>query len=95
MIYSVSIDLYEEVKERLLDAIDGRGYFSGHIDLTYEGWECRLVVSCFVHRREERLPEGTIHPVRDLVPVWWEFHTADREAERLNDFSFSYLRRLL
>lgn len=95
MIYSVSSALYEEVKARLIDAIDDRGYFSGHISFTYEGWECRLVVSCFVYRREELLPEGMAYPVADLVPVWWEFHTADSDAERLNDFSFSTLRTLL
>ncbi|MBO5685389.1 MAG: hypothetical protein J6R73_02230 [Alistipes sp.] len=94
MIYSVSSELYEEVKARLVDAIDDRGYFSGHIAFTHEGWECRLVVSCFVHRRERALPEGIVREVSDLVPVWWEFHTADSEAERLNDFSFSTLRTL-
>lgn len=94
MIYSVSSELYEEVKARLVDAIDDRGYFSGHIAFAHEGWECRLVVSCFVHRRERALPEGIVREVSDLVPVWWEFHTADSEAERLNDFSFSTLRTL-
>ena len=94
MIYSVSSELYEEVKARLVDAIDDRGYFSGHIAFAHEGWECRLVVSCFVYRRERSLPEGIVREVSDLVPVWWEFHTADSEAERLNDFSFSTLRTL-
>lgn len=95
MIYSVSSELYEEVKCRLLEAIADRNYFSGHVAFNFEGWECRLVVSCFVYRREERYPEGTTHPIGDLVPVWWEFHTADSDAERLNDFSFSTLRTLL
>ena len=94
MIYSVSSELYEEVKARLVDAIDDRSYFSGHIVFTHEGWECCLVVSCFVYRHEVSLPEGVGRVVSDLVPVWWEFHTADSEAERLNDFSFSTLRTL-
>jgi hypothetical protein len=38
------------------------------------------------------MPEGRTRPISDLVPVWWEFHTADCDAERLNDFSFSELR---
>lgn len=95
MIFPVSIELYEEVKSRLIEAIDDRNYFSGHVECSYEGWECRLVCSCFVYRTTELLPEGVAHPITDLVPVWWEFHTADSEAERLNDFSFSELRRLL
>lgn len=95
MIFSVSIELYEEVKSRLIEAIGDRDYFSGHIECGFEGWECRLVCSCFVHRVSCSFPEGVTRPVSDLVPVWWEFHTADSEAERLNDFSFSTLRSLL
>lgn len=95
MIFSVSAELYDEVKRRLIDAIDDRGYYSGHVEFDYEGWECRLVCSCFVYRTRERWPEGEQRPIVDLVPVWWEFHTADGEAERLNDFSFSTLRKLL
>ena len=45
-----------------------------------------------LRRRELVMPEGRVRPISDLVPVWWEFHTADSEAERLNDFSFSELR---
>lgn len=92
MIYSVSTALYEEVRRRLVEQIAGRGYFSGSVAFRYEGMECRLVVSCFVRRRHVVLPEGEADPVTDLLPVWWEFHTADEEVERLNDFSFSELR---
>ncbi len=95
MIYSVSPELYEEVKRRFIELIDDRNYFSGHLAFDFEGWECRLVCSCFVRRREEVLPEGVAHPICDLMPVWWEFHTYDSCCERLNDFSFSTLRTLL
>ncbi len=94
MIFPVSPELYEEVKVKLIEAIDDRDYFSGRIAFNFEGWECRLICSCFVHRTREVLPEGVAHPICDLVPVWWEFHTADCEVEQLNDFSFSELRRL-
>lgn len=95
MIFSVSPELYEEVKRRLVDAIDDRGYYSGRIEFDYEGWDCRLVCSCFVYRTREEWPEGVARPITDLVPVWWEFHTADSDTEHLNDFSFSTLRTLL
>lgn len=92
MIYSVSDELYEEVKRRLLEQIADRGYFSGSVAFGFGGMECRLVTSCFVRRGRLALPEGEAEPVTDLVPVWWEFHTADDTAERLNDFSFASLR---
>ncbi|MBR5850595.1 MAG: hypothetical protein IKZ12_06005 [Alistipes sp.] len=93
MNFSVSVELYEEVKQRLIEAIGERNYFSGHIEFGFAGWDCRLVCTCFVHRTRLVMPEGVAYPISDLVPVWWEFHTADSEAERLNDFSFSELRR--
>lgn len=95
MIYSVSTELYEEVARRLTERIADRGYFSGSLSFAFGGMECRLVTSCFVRRRRVEQPEGTTEPVSDLIPVWWEFHTADAEAERLNDFSFSSLRACL
>ena len=92
MNFSVSVELYEEVKQRLIETIGERDYFSGHIEFCFAGWDCRLVCTCFVRRRELMMPEGRTRPISDLVPVWWEFHTADCDAERLNDFSFSELR---
>ena len=53
------------------------------------------MASVIVYRRVERLPEGDRDVIADLVPVWWEFHTADDGGEVLNDFSFSELRAYL
>ena len=91
MFYSISSDLYDEVKQRLIEAIGDRPYFSGGLSLVWEEVECRLVVSCFVHRQTVEMPEGRGTTVCDLVPVWWEFHTWEGLDERLNDFSFETL----
>ena len=98
MICSVSNALYEETLRRLLEAIGGRSYFSGSVSFDFGAMHCRLIASCFVHRRRIDAPEGRFDAVSDLVPVWWEFHTAsadDPAAEQLNDFSFGELRALL
>lgn len=95
MIYTVSLALYLEALERLLDAIGPRGYFSGSVDFRFEGVGCRLTASVIVARRRVRLPEGERDAVADLVPVWWEFHTVAEEGELLNDFSFAALRALV
>lgn len=95
MSYSVSPELYRETAVRLADALDGGGYFSGSVRFAFGGMECRLTASVIVCRRRESLPEGDVDAVVDLVPVWWEFHTADGEGEVANDFSFSEMKAYL
>ena len=95
MIYSVSTELYLEVAARLAEAIGGGSYFSGSLSFAFGDTECRLTASVIVYRRVERPPEGDRGVIADLVPVWWEFHTAGDGGEVLNDFSFSELRACL
>ena len=95
MIYSVSTELYLEVAARLAEAIGGGSYFSGSLSFAFGDTECRLTASVIVYRRGERRPEGDGDVIADLVPVWWEFHTAGDGGEVLNDFSFSELRAYL
>lgn len=92
MIYSVSPELYLEAAARLHEAIGEGSYFSGSLAFAFGDAECRLTASVIVYRRRERLPEGDRDAIADLVPVWWEFHTAVAGEEVPNDFSFSDLR---
>jgi len=91
--YRVSSALYNELAWRLAERIGRDGYFSGSIELETAGAECRLVLSAVVYRRRETMPEGESEIISDLVPVWWEFHTATEEGEAINDFSFGELRK--
>ncbi|MBS4766257.1 hypothetical protein KG007_08550 [Alistipes sp. kh20] len=95
MMYSVSSELYLEVAARLAEAVGGESYFSGSLVFPFGDMECRLTASVIVYRRRERLPEGDRDAIADLVPVWWEFHTAGDCGEVLNDFSFAGLRAYL
>lgn len=95
MIFTISSQLYREALALLKEKIGARSYFSGSFSFDVEGLACRMVVSCFVYRRAVRMPEGAHEAIVDLVPVWWEFHTADENGELLNDFSFDELRALL
>ena len=92
MWFSVSPELYREAAVRLCDGIGCSDYFSGAIAFTYSNVDCRLTASLIVYRRTERAPEGVSHPIADLVPVWWEFHTVGPDGELLNDFSFAELK---
>ena len=87
--YSVSPELYHEAAARLSDAIDGGTYFSGSLAFRFGDTDCRLTASVIVYRGRLSLPEGGQHPVTDLVPVWWEFHTTQAGGEVL----FSELKR--
>ena len=91
--YSVSYELYHEAAARLSDAIDGGNYFSGSLAFRFGDTDCCLTASVIVYRGRVSLPEGVRHPVTDLVPVWWEFHTTQAGGEVLNDFDFSELKR--
>ncbi len=94
MFFEVPLELYDEIRARLTEAIGDENYFSGTLTFPFEGIFCRLQTSVIVYRRTERLPEGTFSVITDLVPVWWEFHTeSDDAGEMLNDFSFDELRR--
>lgn len=93
--YSVSSELYRETAERLMEAIGPAGYYSGTLSFGFGEAECRLVVSAIVYCERRLLPEGAVDLLRDLVPVWWEFHTETAGEERFNDFSFAELRRYL
>lgn len=96
MFYTVTPACYDQLCARLTDAIAASNYFSGTLSFDFEGFSCRLTASLIVCRRTERLPEGEIEPIADLVPVWWEFHTESPEGEELlNDFTFDEVRRRL
>jgi hypothetical protein len=87
------LKVIHEAAARLSDAIDGGNYFSGSLAFRFGDTDCRLTASVIVYRGRLSLPEGGQHPVTDLVPVWWEFHTTQAGGEVLNDFDFSELKR--
>lgn len=94
MFFEVPLELYDEIRTRLTEAVGDENYFSGTLAFPFGDIFCRLRTSVIVYRRTERLPEGTFPVIDDLVPVWWEFHTeSDDAGEVLNDFSFDELRR--
>lgn len=93
--YSVLPELYHEAAARLSDAIDGENYFSGSLAFRFGDMDCRLTASVIVYRGRVLLPEGEQHPITDLVPVWWEFHTVGAGGEVLNDFEFSEMKHCL
>ena len=96
MFYTVPSALYDLLLARLTDAIGDGSYFSGVLTFDFDTCSCLLRASLIVCRRTEQLPEGSFRVIDDLLPVWWEFHTASADAgELLNDFSFDEVRQRL
>uniref|UniRef100_UPI004055C51F hypothetical protein n=1 Tax=Alistipes sp. TaxID=1872444 RepID=UPI004055C51F len=92
MIYSVSKELYAQLSDRLLEAIEERSYFSGAIECEgRDGVACRLVCSCVIYRERLCMPEGEGSRICSIIPVWWEFHTTSKAGRLDNDFSFREL----
>ena len=47
------------------------------------------------HLKPKDVSVGYVGGVKDVVPVWWEFHTEAEDGEMLNDFSFNELRKII
>ena len=86
---------YEHIALVLLDQLHGEGYFSGSFEFDFGSVSCRMVLSAVVHYHANDPAVGYSGEVKDVVPVWWEFHTTTDDGEVLNDFSFNELRNLI
>ena len=94
--YTISSKVYLEVAERLSALIGSLNYYSGWFEFESDELFCRMVLSIFIHRHKETLPEGRVVDVIDnIIPVWWEFHTTLEQGEVLNDFDFAELKEYL
>ncbi len=94
-VIGIDEDLYRATASALYEAIGGDNYFSGSVEIEGDRFHSVLTVSVVVYRGRMELPEGTVHAIVDLVPVWWEFSTTLPDGDEvLNDFSFAELKRV-
>ena len=91
----ITPNFYEHIAQVLLDQLYGQGYFSGSFEFDFDSISCRMVLSAVVHYHANDPSVGYAGGVKDIVPVWWEFHTITDEGEQLNDFSLNELRQLI
>lgn len=91
----ISETIYQEVCDRLCEAIGGKNHLSDSLSFPISGFDCRLNVDVIVYRREVSYPEGRVDEIKDIVPIWWEFHTMKDGEELPNNFLFSELRKYL
>jgi hypothetical protein len=91
----ITPDIYRLVASRLREEIAAADWFNSSIAFDFENFEARLTLTAIVCRRTEILPEGPRRPISDVVPVWWEFSTANTGGALTNDFSFNELKPYL
>ena len=91
----ISTPAYRTIAARLREAIGTADYFNGTIEYETEEFYSALILTVIIYRRTEITPEGLRRPISDVVPVWWEFTTAQECGNVMNCFSFSELKPYL
>ena len=92
---NIPVSVYEEVADRLREALGMKDYFSGSIVAHDHDYDYPLTATLLVYGRPQGYAACGFEAIDDLVPVWWEFQWYDMEGELLNDFDFSFLRGML
>ncbi|MDL2320503.1 hypothetical protein LJC45_05160 [Alistipes sp. OttesenSCG-928-B03] len=89
---------YNEIAEKLLEAIGQGEYYNGTVEYECEEYSAALRCTLLVYREplfDESAPAGAARLITDIVPVWWEFHTFNIGGEEINDFEWQNLRHFL
>jgi hypothetical protein len=81
----ITPNTYKRIAQLLLDDNKGNLRWEGKID-TDEGV---FTATLFFYLSHDRFNDRTVI-IKDVVPIWWEFHTYDDEGDEvINDFSFA------
>lgn len=92
---NVSQEEYQTIAAELIDRIDGKNYTNMRIAVDTVDWYGCLTLKAIMYWQTVSYPEGDFNELRDIVPVWWEFHTEGEDGEVLNDFQFAELKKHL
>ena len=91
----ITDDLYRSIAEQLVLEIDQKYYFSGSIEYDTSELYSTLIISVIVDKKCIVVPEGAYNVITDIVPVWWEFKTFQRDGEVHNSFSWQEFNEFL
>ncbi|MBQ8864487.1 MAG: hypothetical protein IJ014_07180 [Rikenellaceae bacterium] len=86
---------YREIANSLRSQIADTDYYSGSIHHSTPDYDATLTSTLIVYRSTHTAPDRTFTTISDVVPVWWSCSTTTDEGERLNDFDFNRVRKLL
>ncbi len=85
----ITIDdrLYRDMARLLIEAAGAGEFFNGVVDHSAEDFYATLTATLIIYRNGGR--------IKDIVPVWWEFHLLQDKGEELTDFCWTDFREFL
>ena len=92
---TITSDTYREMADQLADHLADTDYYSGEIHHSTPDYDATLTSTLVVYRTTHTAPDREWTTIADVVPVWWSCSTVTDEGERLNDFDFNIVRKIL
>ena len=86
---------YHLIADKLRREIGTDDYCSGEVVHQTPEYDATLTSTLIIYRSTHTAPDRTFTTIDDVVPVWWSCSTVTDEGERLNDFDFNRVVRLL
>ena len=75
---------YVEVFNRLMEAVNGKNYYSGFVGGNFEdGVEWELAISVAINEH-----------IATIIPIWWTFTTRFGQDVLDNNFEFCVIKRM-
>ena len=81
--------IYEEVYKKLLGEIGPSNFISSRNILgEFDGVKYNFIISAVIYRDD-------FEHISEIIPVWWEFHTEIDGVEKMNDFFFHEMMKIV
>lgn len=85
----ITKNIYEEVLQKLVIEIGDSNYISARtITGGFDDVEYKFIINAVIYRDDFK-------NISEIVPIWWEFHTEIDGVEKMNDFLFSEMMKLV
>ncbi len=90
-------EIYERLASLLEEKIAGKTFYSGIIRFEDEDDQIDYLFTAtlLIYFTECHYPEGYTTEIKNIEPVWWEFHTKLESGEVLNDFDIRLLKEVI
>lgn len=96
--HHITYEHYQQVAEKLLEAIGEAEFFNGTITVEEPPFEVSFRATLLIRRTPALDPTDcskNATRIVDIIPVWWEHHLYDLTGGRLTDFDWHELRKFL
>ena len=85
----ITKNIYEEVLRKLVVEIGESNYISTRtITGSFDDVEYKLIITAVIYRDDFK-------NISEIIPVWWDFRTEIDKTEKMNDFLFSEMCKLI